>query len=319
MGSNYLLTFAYPFDKGSNKRFNRDGIVVYLTNNRTTMKYLEFIFTTEPQGQTERDVLCAVLADAGFESFVEQDGGSLAAYVQADVFDKEALEAALRDFPLAGVRVAYTWSEAEDRDWNEEWEKHFFRPIVIGGGRCVVHSAFHEDVPQAEYDIVINPQMAFGTGHHETTGLMVEAILEADVRGRRVLDMGCGTSILAILARMRGAARCTAVDIDEWCVRNSLENIALNGVDGIDVRLGDAALLEGLGPFDVVIANINRNILLRDLPLYEARLAPGGSVLLSGFYADDIPLLCEAGGRCGLSLAGRREKNRWAMVEMRKP
>ena len=291
---------------------------MYLTNNHTTMKYLEFIFTAEPPSQTVRDVLCAVLADAGFESFVEQDGGSLAAYIQAGAYREDALETALADFPLPDVRIAYTACEAEDKDWNEEWEKNFFQPIVIGGNRCVVHSTFHQDVPQAEYDIVINPQMAFGTGHHETTSLMMGALLEDDLSGRHVLDMGCGTSILAILARMRGAARCTAVDIDEWCVRNSQENIALNGVDGIDVRLGDASVLKDLGPFDAVIANINRNILLQDMPLYGKRMTPGASLYLSGFYTDDVPLIREAGERCGFTFLGCKEKNRWAMVKMRK-
>ena len=318
MGSNYLLTFAYPLDKGSNKRFNPDGIAVYLTNNYTTMKYLEFLFTTEPQSQTARDVLCAVLADAGFESFVEQDNGSLAAYVQASVYHADELEAVLAGFPLPDTRVAYTWSEAEDKDWNEEWEKNFFQPIVIGENRCVVHSTFHQDIPQAEYDIVINPQMAFGTGHHETTSLMMGAILEDDFTGRQVLDMGCGTSILAILARMRGAARCTAVDIDEWCVRNSLENITLNHIDGIEVRLGDASVLKDLGPFDAVIANINRNILLQDMPQYEERMTPGARIYLSGFYTDDIPLIREAGEQCGLTFLEYKEKNRWAMVKMKK-
>lgn len=264
------------------------------------------------------DVLCAVLADVGFESFVVRDDLSVEAYVQAEQFSERALKSALEDFPVPDTRVSYTWSEAEDRDWNEEWEKNFFQPIVIGGDRCVVHSTFHQDVPRAQYDIVINPQMAFGTGHHETTSLVMEALLEADLAGRRVLDMGCGTSILAILARMRGATGCVAIDIDEWCVRNSLENIALNHLDGIQVCRGDASLLRDLEPFDVVIANINRNILLADMPLYAERMTPGASIYLSGFYTDDIPLIREAGERCGLTFLGHREKNRWAMVQMQK-
>ncbi len=140
------------------------------------------------------------------------------------------LKEALADFPLPDTQIEYNYVEAEDKDWNEEWEKNFFQPIVIGD-RCVIHSTFHNDVPQAEYDIVINPQMAFGTGHHETTSLIIGELLDSDLQGKSLLDMGCGTSILAILARMRGASPCTAIDIDEWCVRNSLENIELNGVD----------------------------------------------------------------------------------------
>ena len=282
------------------------------------MQYLEFIFTTNPRTDVATDLLSAVLADTGFESFVTQDDGALAAYIPAKDYDPARLESALADFPLADTHINYTWSETEDKDWNEEWEKNFFQPIVVGG-RCVVHSTFHHDVPRADYDIVINPQMAFGTGHHQTTGLMMRELLDTDLTGLNVLDMGCGTSILAILARMRGAARCTAVDIDEWCVRNSLENIALNGVDGIDVRLGDASCLAEEGPFDVVIANINRNILLADMHAYVARMNTGATLLMSGFYTDDIPLLRAEGERLGLVFVHQREDNHWAAVRMTRP
>ena len=181
------------------------------------MKYLEFIFHTTPCTETANDVLSAVLGEVGFESFVEQADG-IAAYIQKDLYNEESLKEALADFPLPDTQVKYTYQEAEDKDWNEEWEKNFFQPIIIGD-RCVIHSTFHHDVPQAEYDIVINPQMAFGTGHHETTSLIIGELLDNDLQGKSLLDMGCGTSILAILARMRGAAPCTAIDIDEWCVR----------------------------------------------------------------------------------------------------
>lgn len=277
------------------------------------MKYLEFTFRTVPCTETANDVLCAVLGEAGFESFVEQPGG-IAAYIQKDIYDEDAVRAALEGFPLADTGVEYTWQEAEDKDWNEEWEKNFFQPIVIGE-RCVIHSTFHHDVPRAEYDIVINPQMAFGTGHHETTSLIIGELLDSDLQGKSLLDMGCGTSILAILARMRGAAPCTAIDIDEWCVRNSLENIELNGVDCIEVFRGDASSLEGKGPFDVVIANINRNILLNDTTKYVSCMHPGSELYMSGFYTDDIPLIQAEAERNGLRLVHHREKNRWAAVK----
>ena len=227
------------------------------------------------------------LGRSGFESFVEQTDG-ITAYIQKDLYSETFLKEALADFPLPDTQIAYSYVEAEDKDWNEEWEKNFFQPIVIGD-RCVIHSTFHNDVPQAEYDIVINPQMAFGTGHHETTSLIIGELLDSDLQGKSLLDMGCGTSILAILARMRGASPCTAIDIDEWCVRNSLENIALNGVDNIAVSQGDASSLKSKGPFDMVIANINRNILLADMKHYRARMNPGAELLMSGFYIDDIP------------------------------
>lgn len=280
------------------------------------MKYLEFIFHTEPCMEVVNDVLSAVLGEVGFESFVEQEGG-IAAYIQTALYDEEALKSALDSFPLADTTLTYTYKEAEDKDWNEEWEKNFFQPIVIGN-RCVIHSTFHHDVPQAEYDIVINPQMAFGTGHHETTSLIIGELLEADLQGKALLDMGCGTSILAILARMRGAAPCTAIDIDEWCVRNSLENIELNHVDSISVFQGDASILPDKGPFDVVIANINRNILLNDMKHYVARMNPGARLFMSGFYTDDIPAIREEAERNGLRFVHHKEKNRWATVQFEK-
>mgnify|MGYP001510057344 FL=1 len=280
------------------------------------MKYFEFIFHTEPCTEVVNDVLSAVLGEVGFESFVEQEGG-IAAYIQTALYDEEALKSALDSFPLADTTLTYTYKEAEDKDWNEEWEKNFFQPIVIGN-RCVIHSTFHHDVPQAEYDIVINPQMAFGTGHHETTSLIIGELLEAGLQGKALLDMGCGTSILAILARMRGAAPCTAIDIDEWCVRNSLENIELNHVDSISVFQGDASILPDKGPFDVVIANINRNILLNDMKHYVARMNPGARLFMSGFYTDDIPAIREEAERNGLRFVHHKEKNRWAAVQFEK-
>lgn len=274
------------------------------------MKYLEFVFHTQPDTEATHDVLAAVLGEVGFESFVEQEG-ALAAYIQTSLYNEEELKAALADFPLPDTEISYHFTEAEDKDWNEEWEKNFFQPIVIGS-RCVIHSTFHTNVPAAEYDIVINPQMAFGTGHHETTSLVLGELLEADLTGQSVLDMGCGTSILAILARMRGAAACTAIDIDEWCVRNSQENITLNQVDHIQVFQGDASSLADKGPFDWVIANINRNILLADMQHYVARMTPHARLIISGFYTDDIPLLQAEAERLNLNLEHTCEKNRWA-------
>lgn len=277
------------------------------------MKYLEFTFHTQPCTETVNDVLCAVLGEAGFESFVEQADG-IAAYIQKDLYDEDTIRQTVATFPLPDTTITYSYVEAEDKDWNEEWEKNFFQPIVIGD-RCVVHSTFHHDVPQVPYDIVINPQMAFGTGHHETTSLIIGELLDSDLQSKSVLDMGCGTSILAILARMHGANHCTAVDIDDWCVRNSLENIELNHLDGIDVYQGDASSLADKGPFDVVIANINRNILLADMKHYIARMNPGATLLMSGFYTDDIAAIRAEAESLGMTFVEYREKNRWAAVK----
>lgn len=277
------------------------------------MKYLEFTFHTTPCTEIVNDVLSAVLGEAGFESFVEQTDG-IAAYIQKDLYNETVLKEALADFPLPDTQVEYAYQEAEDKDWNEEWEKNFFQPIVIGD-RCCIHSTFHKDTPKTEYEILINPQMAFGTGHHETTSSIISELLNADLKDKSVLDMGCGTSILAILASMRGANPVTAIDIDDWCVNNSKDNIILNQINNITVELGDASLLKGRKPFDVIIANINRNILLADMPQYAACMHAGSELYMSGFYVQDIPVIREKAENLGMKFIHYREKNNWAAVK----
>ena len=277
------------------------------------MKYFEVTFTTSPCNETVNDIVSALAGEIGFESFVEWENG-VQAYVQQSLFDEEALKDMVANFPLPDTEIAYEIKEAEDKDWNEEWEKNFFQPIVIGD-RCCIHSTFHKDTPQTEYEILINPQMAFGTGHHETTSSIICELLDADLEGKSVLDMGCGTSILAILASMRGANPVTAIDIDDWCVNNSRDNIELNGISNITVELGDAALLEGREAFDVIIANINRNILLADMDKYTACMHAGSELYMSGFYVQDIPVIREKAESLGMEFMHHREKNNWAAVK----
>ena len=277
------------------------------------MKYFEVTFTTSPCNETVNDVVSALAGEIGFESFVEWENG-VQAYIQQSLFDEEALKSMVAEFPLPDTKIEYTIVEAEDKDWNEEWEKNFFQPIVIGD-RCCIHSTFHKDTPQTEYEILINPQMAFGTGHHETTSSIISELLEADLQGKSVLDMGCGTSILAILASMRGAGPITAIDIDDWCVNNSRDNIALNGINNITVEWGDANLLKGREPFDVIIANINRNILLADMAQYAACMHSGSELYMSGFYVQDIPVIQEKAESLGIEFIHHREKNNWAAVK----
>lgn len=277
------------------------------------MKYLEVTFTTHPCNETVNDVVSALAGEIGFESFVECEEG-IQAYVQQTLFDENALKEMVAEFPLPDATIEYTIKEAEDKNWNEEWEKNFFQPIVIGD-RCCIHSTFHQDTPRTDYEILINPQMAFGTGHHETTSSIISELLDADLAGKSVLDMGCGTSILAILASMRGADRVTAIDIDDWCVNNSRDNIALNNISNITVELGDAGLLKNRQPFDVVIANINRNILLADLPRYAACMHPGSEIYMSGFYVQDIPSIREKAESLGMEFVHYHEKNNWAAVK----
>ena len=277
------------------------------------MVYIEVTFTLTPWNETAQDVLTALAGDIGFESFVEE-GSTLKAYIQKKLYDEEAIQNIISDFPMSETTITYTVQEQEDKDWNEEWEKNFFQPIIIGN-RCVIHSTFHKDIPEMEYDILINPQMSFGTGHHETTNLIVSRLLETELKGKSVLDMGCGTSILAILAAKRGASPITAIDIDDWCVSNSADNINLNGIDCITVRLGDADFLRNECPtFDLIIANINRNILTADMDAYAGCMKSGSRIFLSGFYVDDIPAIQESLTLNGLSFVEYYENNRWAMV-----
>ena len=277
------------------------------------MVYIEVTFTLTPWSETAQDILTALAGDIGFESFVDEEN-LLKGYIQQKLYDEEAIKAVIADFPLPDVCISYTAQEQEDKNWNEEWEKNFFQPIVIGN-RCVIHSTFHKDIPQMEYDILINPQMSFGTGHHETTNLIVSRLLETELTGKCVLDMGCGTSILAILAAKRGASPITAIDIDDWCVSNSADNIRLNGIDCITVRLGDADLLRTERPsFDLIIANINRNILTTDMDAYAACMTTGSRIFLSGFYVDDIPVMKESLAKNGLTFIEHHENNRWAMI-----
>lgn len=262
------------------------------------------------------DLVAAFLADAGFESF-EPDEKGLTAYIRAvDDSEKTAREA-LADFPI-DTEFSISSEFIKGEDWNKEWEKNYFKPIVIGD-ECVVHSTFHKDVPTARYDIVIDPKMAFGTGHHDTTSQMMRLILTLDLERKSVIDMGTGTGILAILAKMRGASEVTGIEIDEPAYRNALEHSALNGVD---LRLihGDASALKEVQHSDYLFANINRNIITGDARHYAEALKPEGELLLSGFYEDDVPIVEEAFSRYGfrteeklVSAAG------WTAMRMRRP
>ena len=274
------------------------------------MEYVAVKFSFSFREEFASDLFVALLADNGFESFECIDAG-VVGYIPSPLFDEAHLYSLVSDFEYDGVEIREIVHIA-DQDWNEEWEKNFFKPIVIGD-ECVIHSSFHTDLPQLKYDILIDPKMAFGTGHHATTSLMVGELLHADLKGKSLLDMGCGTAVLAILAAKRGAGPITAIDIDTWCVENAEENIALNGLSGIEVQLGDARLLSGRH-FDVVLANINRNVLMADMHVYADCLPVGGDLYLSGFYIEDTPLLEHEAGKYGLILENCKERDNWAML-----
>ncbi len=267
------------------------------------MKYLKVTADVTGLEDYQIDMIVFELGEIGFESF-ETTSDTLLAYIQQTVFDEESLKQVLS--------VSYSVEEMPDKNWNEEWEKHFFQPIVIGD-KCVIHSTFHTDVPVAQYDIIIDPKMSFGTGHHATTSNMLSWILDDDMSGKRVLDMGCGTAVLGILAKKKGAASVLAIDIDEWCYDNALESASLNKVD-IQVLLGDASLLQEK-QFDVILANINRNILLNDMAAYVACLPQGGCLYMSGFYTQDIPVIAECAVQLGMQQVGVKEQNNWVAVK----
>ncbi|MBO7267342.1 MAG: 50S ribosomal protein L11 methyltransferase [Bacteroidaceae bacterium] len=277
------------------------------------MKYLEVTFTVSPASETANDIIAALAADLGFESFVESPQGTIG-YVPVNLYDENALREAMTDFPMSDTSITFTTCEMEDKNWNEEWEKHFFEPIVVDS-RCVIHSTFHKDYPKADFDIIINPQMAFGTGHHQTTRLIISYLLDINLQEKTVLDMGCGTSILAILASMRGAKQLTAIDIDEWCVNNSIDNLELNHIGNIKVFQGDASSLASEGPFDIIIANINRNILLADMQHYVARMNQGGEIYFSGFYESDLPMIQAEAKRLGLRYLSHRTEKEWTAAQ----
>ncbi len=278
------------------------------------MEYTAVKFKFRFEESFAADLFVAFLAENGFDSFENWEEG-IEAYIPSEDFSEEELVEKITSFPYQGVELLDV-NAIPDQNWNEEWEKNFFSPIVIGD-ECVIHSSFHKDVPQVQYDIQINPKMAFGTGHHATTSLIIAALLKAELQGKALLDMGCGTAVLAILAAMRGATPITAIDIDTWCVENAKENSQINKIENIDIRLGDARLLKGMH-FDVILANINRNILLTDMKTYATCLNKQGELYLSGFYTEDIPILEAEALKHGLKTLEYKEKNNWAMMRLLK-
>ena len=278
------------------------------------MNYIQITFKIELFEEYMSDVLASELVEIGFESFVPTFQGTIA-YIQENQFNELTLKQLLSDFPLE-VNIEYDITKIEGKNWNEEWEKNYFEPIVIDS-ECVIHSTFHKNVPKARFDIIIDPKMSFGTGHHETTSLVISEILNLNPVGKTVLDMGCGTAVLAILASKCGAEKIMAIDIDEWCTRNSQENIELNNITNVEIKAGGAELLTGLH-FDIILANINRNILLADIEKYSECLSNGGKLFMSGFYKEDIPVIEAEANRNNLKLLGFREKHNWVVVETEK-
>ena len=275
--------------------------------------YVEVRVDMIPCSEDMTDVMAAVLADAGFESFVA-DADGLTAYIRKDDY-LDSMAELVNEMPFH-CQAKWTAKVIEGRDWNSEWEKNYFKPIVVGD-RVAIHSSFHTDVPACEYDIVIDPKMAFGTGHHSTTCLMIGRLLSVDLLGKKVIDMSTGTGILAILAAMRGADKVAGVEIDEAAYVNAVENVALNGEFDIRMIHGDATALSSIDfKADYFLANINRNVITADLGLYAERLASEGTIFLSGFYQADVPVIEDAARAHGLRVLDVTEDNNWVSVAL---
>ena len=287
------------------------------------MKYLVAKFkiaTSEDLLQVCKDLLADSAAEAGFESFEETQEG-LEAYVQKELFDKDALDASIADFPIEGTDICYTIEDAEDKDWNEEWEEQGFDPICVDDQVLIYdakHPELHPTTSPDHIEIGIEAKLAFGTGNHETTRMIVSTLLNMNLYKMRVLDCGCGTGILGLVASKLGASEVVGYDIDEWSVENAKHNAQLNGVDNLEVYFGNASVINHIsGVFDVVLANINRNILLEDMKSFRGVLNEGGYMILSGFYEEDIPVLLEKAKEFGLYESGRRTDNNWACLVLK--
>ncbi len=283
------------------------------------MTYTEIKFTIKPFEEAAADALIAELGNIGYDGFSYTDDG-FSAYTDKKRYDAKAIEnlEVLQYFSEL-YQITTSVQEIEDQDWNKVWEDNF-TPIIVDN-RIQVRAGFHQPAPGIEYDIIIEPKMSFGTGHHATTALMLRTILERmpEIKGKRVLDMGCGTGILSIMVSKVGAREVTGIDIDDWAYNNAMENLRNNHTDNISIKIGDASLLADEQPFDVILANINRNILLADMGHYNSRLQPGGLLIMSGFYEHDLPMIREKAEGMGLEYRSHHEEKKWVAACFHKP
>lgn len=273
-------------------------------------KYIELKVTVNP-AEPWSDLLAHELGGIGFESFTFDEKG-FQAYVNEQAYDEGQLKLVFEQYG-AQCEITYDQHELKVENWNEEWEKNF-APVMIGK-ECIIRAPFHDPAPEYDYEILMSPKMAFGTGHHATTYLVAAQLLKMDLQDQTVLDMGCGTAVLAILAEKRGAKGLLAVDNDEWAYANALENIDLNDCHEITAVHGDAAILEGK-QFNVILANINRNILIRDMAEYNNALTPSGALIMSGFYEIDLPIILRHAETLGFTNVEHAVRDQWTMVHL---
>lgn len=276
--------------------------------------YYALTFSLAPFSEDAADLLAAFLADIGFESFTSESP-SMTAYIKEDLFNINAVNEIINNFPF-DCSVSFSKELIEGQDWNHEWEKNYFKPIVIED-RVVIHSSFHHNPPEAQYTILIDPKMAFGTGHHATTSMMVSHLLNIDLKGKYIIDMGTGTGILAILSIMLGAQKAIGIEIDRMAYENTLENGKLNNSTASFI-CGDASSLSELSEADIFLANINRNVIMSDLPLYANKLKKDGRLILSGFYPHDIPILMTVAEPLGFKIEKSVTLNDWASIILKR-
>lgn len=265
-----------------------------------------------PWNEDMADFLAALLADIGYESFTRQEP-VLTAYISKDIHDTDTTATVISEFPISDITLEYKETIVEGQDWNHEWERHYFKPITISD-KCVVRSSFHTDAPKGEYEILVDPKMAFGTGHHSTTRLMLEYLLENPPRNKTVIDMGTGTGILAILASQLGAKEVYGIEIDPDAYANACDNASLNNVQPTLI-CGDATSLAPLPQADIMLANINRNIIVADIKSYRSRIKSGGRLICSGFYRPDVDIIAEEAKKYGMQLQKVVEDNSWIRAE----
>lgn len=270
------------------------------------MDYIEVTIMLPAASEELKEIIISELAEAGFESFMDTDGGFMA-YIPSSSYNHAEVSALLQKRD-----VKHYQKEIPAQNWNAVWESNF-EPVIIDN-KCLIRAGFHKNLPSYSYEILIDPKMSFGTGHHETTSLMVSTMLDIDFRGKNVLDMGCGTGILAIMASMLGASRVLGIDIDPWSYDNSVENAERNKISNVTFKMGDASELKDLS-FDIILANINRNVLTEDIKKYNTCLPSAGIVVLSGFYRQDIDIIKAEADACRWDLTSIKEKNNWVAAQ----